>query len=137
MRCGWWLVPVLGMAGAALADPPPVKRQAVESRALLMFRQADTNHDGFLSRDEYHAAILARAHKYDAKVTPQGMTMADAQFDAIDTGHSGRIPQKVFVGAAMAHFDGADLNHDGTVTPDEARKAARLLEKANKAKRAG
>jgi hypothetical protein len=127
MRRYWLLLlPLAGVSGAALADPPPVKRNEVVSRAELMFAKADTNHDGYLSRDEYHAAILARAHQFDAKVTPQGMTAADAQFDAIDATHSGRISHAAFVAAAVGHFDGADLNRDGVVTPDEARKAAKL-----------
>ncbi len=128
----WLLLPIVGWAGAALADPPPVTRAEVGSRAEEMFAKADTNHDGFLSRDEYHASILARAKQFDAQVTPQGLAAADAMFDAVDIHHDGRVSHADFVAAALAHFDGADLNHDGKVTPDEARKAAKLKQKAMK-----
>ena len=132
MARSWWLLPMACMAGAALADPPPVKRSAVVARAELMFAKADTDHDGYLSREEYHVAILARAKQFDAKVTPQGMAAADAQFDRIDTAHTGRISRADFVAAAVGHFDSADLNQDGVVTPDEARKAAKLMQKGGR-----
>jgi len=124
------LLAMAGWAGAALADPPPVLRADVESRAEAMFVQSDTNHDGYLSRDEYHATILARAKQFDAKVTPQGLQAADAMFDAVDIHHSGRVSHADFIAAALAHFDGADLNHDGKVTPSEARKAAKIKQQA-------
>ena len=127
------LLAMAGWAGAALADPPPVLRADVESRAEAMFARADTDHDGFLSRDEYHAVILARAKQFGAQVTPEGLKGADAMFDAVDIHHSGRVPHADFIAAALAHFDGADLNHDGKVTPDEARKAAKIKQKALKA----
>ena len=126
------MLPVVGWAGGALADPPPVTRGQVESRAEAMFAKADTNHDGFLSRDEYHASILARAKQLEAQVTPQGLAAADAMFDSVDIDHAGRVSHADFVAAALAHFDGADLNHDGKVTPDEARKAATIKQKAMK-----
>ena len=59
----------------------------------------------------------------------------DAQFDAVDLGHTGRIPRAAFLAAAPAHFDGADLNGDGTVTPNEARKAATIKRRAMKGQR--
>lgn len=117
------------LAGAAVADPPPVQRAQVQARAEHMFQLADTNHDGWLSRAEYHAAILAAARRYDPKIQDKPLPAADAQFDAVDTAHQGRIAHDAFVAAALAHFDGADLNHDGTVTADEARKAAQIKQK--------
>ncbi len=129
----WMLLAMAGWAGAVLADPPPVLRAEVESRAEAMFAKSDTDHDGYLTRDEYHATILARAKQFDAKVTPQGLKAADVMFDAVDIHHSGRVSHADFIAAALAHFDGADLNHDGKVTPDEARKAAKIKQQALKA----
>lgn len=126
----WAFLAMAGWAGAALADPPPVLRAEVESRAEAMFAKSDANHDGFLTREEYHATILARAKQFDAKVTPGGLKAADAMFDSVDIQHSGRVSHADFIAAALAHFDGADLNHDGKVTPDEARKAAKIKQKA-------
>jgi Ca2+-binding EF-hand superfamily protein len=127
------LLPTICIAGAALADPPPVQRTAVQARAETMFDKADTNHDGILTREEYHAALAAIAKARGATPTAKGWAAVDAQFDAVDRGHTGRIPRAEFVGAALAHFDGADLNHDGIVTPTESLKAAKRLRAAAKA----
>ena len=124
-------VPLL--AGPALADPAPARRAEVQARAEAMFDKADANHDGILTRDEYHAALAAIVKAKGGTPTAKGWAMVDAQFDAVDQAHTGRIPRGNFVAAALARFDGADLNHDGTVTPDEARKAANIKRKVAKA----
>lgn len=129
-RYGLLLLPLISVPGVAFADPPPVLRADVAARAEAMFAKSDTDHDGTLSREEYHATILARAKQFDAKVTPEGLKAADAMFDSVDIHHSGRVSRADFIAAALAHFDGADLNHDGKVTPDEARKAAKIKQKA-------
>lgn len=127
MRCPALLLALLPTAAlAAPSELPPVTRISVERRAEATFVKADVNHDGYLAKDEYRAAILAVAERRGAKPTAKGLAAADAQFDAIDAGHTGRIARSVFVAAAVAHFDGADLNGDGTVTPAEARKAAKI-----------
>lgn len=125
-------LPLLFVSGAALADPPPAKRGDVEARAEAMFEKADANHDGILTRDEYHAALARIVTAKGGKPTAKGWAMVDAQFDAVDQAHTGRIPRGNFIAAALAHFDGADLNHDGTVTPGEARKAASIKRKVAK-----
>jgi hypothetical protein len=135
-RYGLLLLPMICVSGMALADPPPVKRTDVVARAATMFDRADANHDGILTREEYHAALTAIAKAKGATPTDKGWAMVDAQFDAVDQSHTGRIPRDMFIAAATAHFDGADLNRDGIVTPNEARKAAKIKRKAMKAERA-
>ena len=122
---------LIALPSIARADPPPVQRGVVGTRAAVTFDRADTNHDGLLSRDEYRAAILAYARRFDPKVPAQGKGMDSAmtQYDIIAQGRAGGIPRAVFVDAALAHFDGADLNHDGVVTPGEARKAAAIKQR--------
>lgn len=144
MRKCWSLLPILLPAalGAtpALADPPPVHRSDVQARAEAMFDKADTNHDGVMTREEYHAVLAAIVKAKGGTPTPKGWAIVDAQFDAVDQAHTGRIPRANFVAAALAHTDGADLNHDGTVTPAEARKAAsikrRMIKQQEKAAKA-
>ena len=133
MSRSWWLLPMICCTGAASADPPPVQRIAVERRAEAMFDRSDTNHDGVLTLAEYHAALAAIVKVRGGTPTPQGWAMVDAQFATVDQTHSGRVTRAQFVDAALAHFDGADLNHDGTVTPKEARTAAKIKNKAAKA----
>jgi len=133
MRKSLAVLPLLVLSGAAFADPPPARRAEVQARAEAMFDKADANHDGILTRDEYHAALAAIVRARGGTPTAKGWAMVDAQFDAVDQAHTGRIPRGNFVAAALAHFDGADLNHDGTVTPNEARKAASIKRKVAKA----
>jgi len=133
MRKSLAVLPLLVLSGAAFADPPPARRAEVQARAEAMFDKADANHDGILTRDEYHAALAAIVKAKGGTPTAKGWAVVDAQFDAVDQAHTGRIPRGNFVAAALAHFDGADLNHDGTVTPDEARKAASIKRKVAKA----
>jgi len=128
----WPALPILLLPAAVLADPPPVHRDDVIRRAEATFLAADANHDGWLTKAEYHAALAAIAKRYDAKTTAKGWAAVDAQFDAVDREHDGRISEQRFVNAALAHFDGADLNHDGTVTPNEARKAAKMKREKRK-----
>ncbi len=132
-RYGLLFLPLVCVPAVTLADPPPVKRTDVVTRAATMFDRADTNHDGILTREEYHAALATIATAKGAVPTEKGWAMVDAQFDAVDQSHSGRIPRDIFIAAATAHFDGADLNRDGIVTPTEARKAAKIKRKAMKA----
>ena len=135
MSRSWVVLPMLCCAGAALADPPPVHRIDVQRRAQAMFARSDANHDGILTLAEYHAALAAIVKARGGTPTPQGWAIVDAQFGAVDQTHSGRVSRAQFIDAALAHFDGADLNHDGTVTPKEARIAAKIKNKAAKAAR--
>ncbi len=133
MPRSWVLLPMLACAGAALADPPPVQRADVQQRAERMFDRCDTNHDGVLTLAEYHAALAAIVKAKGGTPTPKGWAIVDAQFATVDQAHTGRVTRAQFVDAALAHFDGADINHDGTVTPKEARTAARIKNREAKA----
>jgi hypothetical protein len=123
---------LLAWSSAALADPPPVQRGTVGSRAAHYFDRSDTNHDGLLSRAEYRAAVLAYARHFDPGVPAEGkgMDTAMTQYEIIAHGRPDGIPRNVFIDAALAHFDGADLDRNGIVTPEEARKAAIIKQKA-------
>ena len=133
MTRSWVMVAMIGWAGVALADPPPVARTAVQQRAETMFDKCDTNHDGVLTLAEYHAALAAIVKAKGGTPTPKGWAIGDAQFATVDQTHSGRVTRAQFVDAALAHFDGADINHDGTVTPKEARVAAKIKNREAKA----
>lgn len=121
---------LLGAAGAAIADPAPLHRDALVAHHEAMFDRVDTNHDGWLSKAEYLAALNAIDARRDVTPTAKGWARVEDQWNMVDQAHAGRVSRAQFVAAAIAHFDGADLNHDGIVTPDEARKAAKIKQKA-------
>ncbi len=65
-----------------------------------MLKQADSNHDGKVSKDEFIAASAQRAEK---------------RFAHMDANHDGILDDKDH----QAHFDAMDKNHDGSISKDE------------------
>jgi len=93
-----------------------------------MFARADTNKDGVVSRAEFDAAgQQMKAHMEHAGMARGGM--AGHMFEMADSNKDGRVSLAEAQAAALAHFDKMDLNHDGTISPDE-RKQARAMFKA-------
>lgn len=81
---------------------------------------ADSNKDGVITRAEFDA-MAGRMHERmahrQAKGGGHGHILAMA-----DTDKDGRISKAEAEQMALRHFDRADLNHDGTMTPDERRQ---------------
>ena len=115
-----------------------------EAKMAERFDKIDTNHDGTISRAEFMAAHQHMGgHGADRAVGGEGRKgpgkrMHGGGHDRMggmmllrmaDPGHTGTVTKQAFVNAALAMFDKADLNHDGTVTVAE-RKAARDAMKA-------
>jgi Ca2+-binding EF-hand superfamily protein len=103
-----------------------------------LFEQADTNHDGVVSRDEYMAA---RARAFDDLDRNHDRFLTEADFPrlakagergdkvrkmlaAADADHDGRVSRDEFRNAGGKWFDLADANHDGVVDKDELKQAA-------------
>ncbi|MBV9882625.1 MAG: EF-hand domain-containing protein [Sphingomonadaceae bacterium] len=100
-----------------------------------MFDRLDANHDGAISREEFAAAHAMRGpggpegpggpdgpdgpHRMRMGGGPGGMHGRMMMFAG-----DGDITLEQARAQALAHFDRADANHDGTLTPDE-RRAAR------------
>ena len=90
-----------------------------------MFARADVNKDGVLTRAEFDAAA-AQMH---ARMEKAGMHrgFAGQMFDMADTNKDGRVSLAEAQALALQHFDRADLNHDGTLTPEERQQARQLM----------
>jgi Ca2+-binding EF-hand superfamily protein len=72
-----------------------------------LFREADANHDGVLTREEY--AALSRSDRLFETVG----------FDYWDANHDGRISLSEMVDKPNPAFTLLDKNHDCVLTPDE------------------
>ena len=90
-----------------------------EAKALPMiskhFDEIDTNHDGQITKEELHAFHKARMEQRHA-----------AHWKKVDTDGDGRISRVEAQQNAprlFEHFDQIDANGDGYITPDELRAA--------------
>jgi Ca2+-binding EF-hand superfamily protein len=114
-------------------------RTDVPQHVQRMFARLDTNHDGYITKDEVAAAETQFQAKIQTRAEQGGADRADA-FDRIDTNHDGVISREEFAAAkpeyiGMRHasfhhgfgermFDQADTNHDGRVSLAEAQALA-------------
>lgn len=140
------------MALAQANAPKPVSRADFMKSLDSRFNALDTNHDGFISKEELAAGeqraiqqlTQARDQKmqaefkqldtnHDGQLSLQEFMAAapqikvnetpDQALQALDTNHDGKVSPDEFRAPQIAKFNKADLNHDGVVTPDEMRKA--------------
>jgi hypothetical protein len=101
---------------------------------LAVFDQADADHDGRVSRDEFRAARSARFAQMDRngdgvvsrddftrflKFRPQAGARIDAMLAEADANHDGKVSRAELDAAPATLFDRADTNHDGFVDKAE------------------
>ncbi len=99
-----------------------------------MFDRLDTNHDSYISRDEFARAPAREERRIVIRTDgngdgrPDGMGMRHGMgmggfggrmFDMADANHDGRVTLQEATAAALRHFDTADVNRDGKLTPEE------------------
>src|SRR5690348_11993970 len=117
------------------------------------FSEADTNHDGFVTRAELAAQqardlnnakarvnqqLVAKFNQldtnHDGKLSPQEFLAlspplkvtenADQMLAQLDANHDGKVSAEEFRAPKVAKFNKIDTNHDGVVTPQEIQAAA-------------
>jgi Ca2+-binding EF-hand superfamily protein len=90
-----------------------------------LFARADTNKDGAVTRAEFETM------GEQLRTRMQHATMARGSgsrlFQTADSNKDGRISRAELQQAALANFDRMDINHDGTITPDERQQARRQM----------
>ena len=146
---------------AAMAKVDGLPKRLAESGVMMgdrgqIFDQLDTNHDGNISRQEFMArkpqvreerVIVMRdgpAGAAGAAGAPlpsleghpgmmrmhmhmAGMGLLGGQLSEMaDANRDGRVSLAEAQAAALAHFDKADLNHDGKITPEERAQGHRV-----------
>jgi Ca2+-binding EF-hand superfamily protein len=94
-----------------------------------LFARADSNKDGAVTRAEFETmGEQLRTRMQHASMARRG---GSRLFETADSNKDGRISQAELQQSALANFDRMDLNHDGTITPEE-RQQARQQTKAQR-----
>lgn len=131
-------------AGVAIAQPAPVAqtqppqvaktqtRADVSARIAQMFARLDTNHDGAIVKEEVEAARAQFAGAPRGPDKGKGMHggFVGRIIDMADTNKDGRVTLAEAQQAALQHFDRADLNHDGILTPEERSQSRQQMRAA-------
>lgn len=95
-----------------------------------LFDRADTNKDGFVSRAEFDTIGKQMKERMERVGMRRG-GMASRMFAASDSNKDSRVTLAEMQQAALARFDRGDLNHDGTISPEE-RQQRRQQRKAER-----
>jgi Ca2+-binding EF-hand superfamily protein len=105
----------------AATDRQTTRTRPVHSR---LFDRADANKDGVITRAEFDAARANGGLHFRQASMHRGF--GGRMFDSADTDRDGRVSLAEAQQLALQHFDAADLNHDGVLTPDERHQARQL-----------
>ncbi len=127
----------------AMAAGQTERQSKMAAHRAERFAALDANHDGQLSRDEFAAARPGgpdrdRDGRGGRRMGGHGHGrggFGEKWFARVDADKDGRVTLAEASAAAMARFDQADANHDGTISPDERHAARAHMREAWKAKR--
>ena len=114
--------PLLAQQGGGRGQRDQTRAEA-QQRADMMFQMIDANHDGVVTKGEAETALAQfEAMRGGGDNPGRGGGRMQRMIDrAFATSQS--LTQAQFEAQALAQFDAADLNHDGTVTAAEREQA--------------
>ena len=131
----------LGIASAALLAVAAPEGREHRGAGMERFKQADTNGDGMISRDEAKALPKLLEHFSEIDTNGDGFLTQDemrafhekrreemraAHWKKLDTNGDGKISleeAKANAPRLAEHFSAVDTNGDGFITPDELKAA--------------
>jgi hypothetical protein len=113
---------------AQTPTPPPAAsnpyvhdetRTDAETKAAAQFAAMDINHDGFVTVEEITAFIAARRPSTRSGTLPAPSALAKDMIDDADSDHDGKVSPAEAKAAADRGFDSVDTNKDGVISPAE------------------
>ena len=131
----------LGIAAAALVAVAAPEGREYRGAGMERLKQADTNGDGMISRDEAKALPKLLEHFSEIDTNGDGFLTQDemrafhekrreemraAHWKKLDTNGDGKISLEEAMANAprlAEHFSAVDTNGDGFITPDEMKAA--------------
>lgn len=107
--------------------PPPANnpyvhdetRTDAETKAAAQFAAMDINGDGFVTAEEITAFIAARRPSTKTGTLPAPSALAKDMIDDADSNHDGKVSPAEAKAAADRGFDSVDTNKDGVISPAE------------------
>ncbi|MES2136480.1 MAG: hypothetical protein V4502_05405 [Pseudomonadota bacterium] len=106
----------------------PAKANATAFGGL--FARADANKDGVVTRAEFDAMGAQLKTRMEKVGMHRGF--AGNMFTTADSNKDGKVTLAEAQAVALAHFDRADLNHDGKLTPEERKQARQQMRAQHK-----
>lgn len=117
---------VIVAAGLALAGTlVHADEQAKTYDPRAAFAESDTNHDGVVDHEEFHARIVEVFYSADANkdgfldATELKQLAFPEDFTANDKDRDGRVAMREFLRIRFDDYDVADKNGDGVLSIDE------------------
>jgi Ca2+-binding EF-hand superfamily protein len=102
----------------------PAKANATAFGGL--FARTDTNKDGVVTKAEFDTMGEQMKARMEQAGTHRGH-IGGRLFETADANKDGKVSLAEMQAVALSRFDGMDLNHDGTITPDESQQARQAL----------
>jgi EF hand len=126
MMQGWGYPNVPGRGRFALIDANEdgvVSGEEAASHADMTFTAMDADDDDTLTLEEFMSVRMGQPFGFDQDRQAAMQARKEARFTPMDGDKDGAVTKAEFMAASKAHFDAADQDGDGQVTPWEIRSS--------------
>lgn len=132
----WGRGPGGGMGGATDAPGPgrfttidanedgAISAKEAASAVDQVFTAMDSDDDSALTKAEYLAVRMGQGGGWNPERQAARQAAKEARFGEMDLDGSGSVSKAEFIDGGKVHFEAADANKDGKVTPWEFRRQA-------------
>jgi Ca2+-binding EF-hand superfamily protein len=101
-----------------------VSAEEAASAVDQVFSAMDADDDGILTVEEYLAVRMGPADGRNPARQAARQAAKEARFGEMDVNDDGSVSKAEFIDGGKAHFEAADTDKDGKVTPWEMRRQA-------------